>query len=283
MRKIIIGFLSALVASGTLFLQSSPDGFTHIYFLNVGQGDSILIRSPSGENIIVDGGPAQNVLSELNEVLPFFDNTIDHAILTHPDRDHIEGLIYILKKYPVKHVIFAAVNRQDYFFDTFLREIQKRRISVTIADENSDILLQDGLLIDILFPFSQIVGGANNDQNNLSVAAKISYGEIDVLLTGDMETLEENALMRHGLNLESEILKVAHHGSASSSTKDFLKAVKPEYSVISAGENNTYGHPHKPVLKRLQNIGSKILRTDRNGRVEIVFDEEKITAIKTAR
>lgn len=278
-KKIIIGILVTLATSGTLFFQSGPDGLLHVYFLNVGQGDATLIKSPAGKTIIIDGGPGKTVLTELNATLPFFNKGIDYAILTHPDRDHIEGFLYILKKYRVKNVIFTAVGRRDYFYDTFLKRIREQNIAVTVADEKSDISLSDGLFIDVLYPFQQLFG-EKTLSNSASVAVKIIYGKNSVFIAGDADFNEENELMRKGGNLRATILKVNHHGSATSTSEDFLKAVQPIYSVISVGAGNTYGHPHKSLLKRLQNARSQIFRTDRDGRVEFVMDRNKVVEIK---
>lgn len=275
MKKILLGLLSTVLSSSVLLWNAQPDGLLHIYFLNVGQGDAILLRTPSGINILVDGGPKQNVIRELNDVLPFFDRTLDYILLTHPDQDHIEGLISVLQKYPVEKVLFTGSAKKSYFYDRFIELIAEKNIPVIIADQNSDIILADGVFLDILFPFSQIVG-RSLDTNNISLMAKVIYGTNEILLTGDAETAEEIEILNGHVNIDSDILKVAHHGSNTSTTEEFLKAVSPEYSVISVGKNNKHHHPHPSILKRLKQFNTKILRTDRDGRIEFVMTKEGI-------
>lgn len=277
MRKIFLGLLSTVLSSSVLLWNAQPDGLLHLYFLDVGQGDAILLRTPSGINILVDGGPQQNIIQELSEVLPFFDRTLDYVLLTHPDQDHIEGLLSVLKKYPVEKVLFTGSVKKSYFYEKFLELISEKNIPVIIVDQHSDISLADGVLVDILFPFSQILG-SSLDTNNTSLMAKVTYGTNEILLTGDAETLEEVEILKRDINIDSDILKVAHHGSNTSTTEEFLKAVSPEYSVISVGKNNKYHHPHPSILKRLREFNIKILRTDRDGRIEFVMTEEGIVS-----
>lgn len=281
MKKIVLAVNFILLAFGALCFTSQPDGLLHVYFLNVGQGDAILARTSAGENILIDGGPGQKVLTELNDALPFFDKTIDYAILTHADQDHIEGLIAVLKRYPVKNIMFSAAIKKGYFTNDFLQTIKDKRIRAIAADENADIALADNAFADILFPFSK---SADNEgvTDNASVAIKLTYGKNSVLLTGDAET-EEEELLAQRADIDSDVLKVGHHGSKTSSTDIFLQKVTPEYCVISAGKDNKFSHPHKIALQRLNAACKKILRTDLQGRIEFVFSAEKIVKIVTEK
>lgn len=269
---------ASLLVSGFLFVKSQPDGLLHVYFLDVGQGDSIFIRGPSGENIIVDGGPGQNVLSKLSDVLPYFDQEIDWLILSHPDKDHLEGLVAIIKKYSVKNVLFTGEAKKSFLYDSFLRQIKEKKIRPVLADENSDIAFQDDLFFDVLYPFSQIAG-RQSAETNLSIVVKIVYSDNEILLTGDAEAKEENALLARKIDLKADVLKVGHHGSATSSSERFLESVAPIYSVISAGKENQYGHPHAATLNKLKKIRSAIFRTDDNGTVEFIFDKKGLMKI----
>lgn len=281
MKKIIFGVIGSILALGILFFNAQPDGLLHVYFLNVGQGDATLIRGPDGENIIIDGGPGQNILKELSETLPYFDNAIDWLILTHPDRDHIEGFIYVLRRYRVKNILFIGASKDDYFSDTFLEEITQKNIPVVFADAESDVTFPDGLVLDTLYPFEQMVGG-RGATSNLSIVTKIVYFNNEVLVTGDADTQEEEKLLNKNVDLHADVLKLGHHGSATSTGEKFLKAVSPAYGVISVGKGNTYHHPHPSTLKKLQSAGVKILRTDINGRIEFAFNKEKILSITPA-
>jgi len=277
-KKITIG-IASLATTIVLLFTGQPDGLLHFYALNVGQGDALFFRTPSGETILVDGGPGNAVLQELDSVLPFFNRTINYVFLTHTDRDHIEGLIYVLQRYKVEHVYITGYYKAGSLVRAFMRAAEEHNVPITLADAQSDIVLSDGTMIDILFPFKRAVENALS-VNNASLVAKVMYGTQNILLTGDSEIPEEETLLKHGDNLSAEVLKVAHHGSNTSTTPDFLAKVHPKYAVISVGRNNTYHHPHPSTLTKLKEAGVKVLRTDLNGRVEIIFDKEKIVDIK---
>lgn len=243
----------------------------HVYFLNIGQGDATLIRTPGGENILIDGGPDRSILTELKDTLPFFDNSIDYMLLTHPDGDHISGLIYVLGRYKVKNVVFTG-GYKGKLSEAFLKKIRDKNIPVIIADENSDINLEDGVIIDVLAPSRQSIGRLV-DTNNSSLIVKIIYAGKKFLITGDAEADTEEKLLRANVDLDSDVLKAGHHGSKTSSTEDFLKAVSPDYAVISVGKDNPYHHPHPSALKRLAGTNAKILRTDLDGRIEMTISK----------
>ncbi|MBI2638327.1 MBL fold metallo-hydrolase, partial [Candidatus Peregrinibacteria bacterium] len=239
MKKIFIGILSIAFSSGLLFYNGQADGLLHVYFLDVGQGDAILIRTPAGKNILFDGGPQKKVIAELKNVLPFFANTIDAVFLTHPDRDHIEGLLSVLRKYHIGRVYFTGAAKKNYFWRTFLQIIKDKKIPAQLAYGEDDIRLDDGVIIDILFPFKPDFS-LKEDINNTSLIAKIIYGENEILLTGDSEALEEERLLKARVNIDADVLKIAHHGSKTSTSPAFLDAVSPETSVISVGKGNSY-------------------------------------------
>ena len=280
MKKIILGILSVSLSSGFLFYNGQADGLLHVYFLNVGQGDAIFIRTPTGKNILFDGGPKKKVVSQLQEILPFFGNTIDHVFLTHPDRDHIEGLLSVLRRYRIGQVHFTGAGKRNYFWRTFLQIIKTKKIPARLADANHDIRLNDGVVVDVLFPFKPNFA-LQKDINNTSLVAKIIYGENEILLTGDAETPEEEKLLKNRVNIDADVLKVAHHGSKSSTSLAFLNAVSPDVSVISVGRGNSYHHPHPSILKKLDRYGTKIFRTDLDGRIEFVFDKNRLIEINT--
>lgn len=276
MKKILTAGIAILLSVGALFWQSQPDGLLHVYFLDVGQGDAILLRTPSGKNILIDGGPDNKVLSELKDTLPFFDSTLDYVLLTHPDSDHIKGLIYVLKRYPVKNVFFTGAGKNNSLIESFLQTIRDKNINTVIADATTDISTNDGFTLDVLYPFTQLMGPATNI-NSTSVVSRATYGKNSILLTGDSENDVAEKLMANHSNLDSDILKVAHHGSKYASSEAFLSAVSPKYCVIQVGKNNSYHHPHLETLKRLDAACEKILRTDKNGRIEFTFSKDGST------
>lgn len=280
MKKFIVGVIVTMVSSIYVILGGNGDDFLHIFVLNVGQGDAILIQSPHGENILIDGGPDQKVLTELADVLPFFNKTFDYIILTHPDKDHIAGLISVLKRFSVKKVLFTGAYKKDYYSETFSKIISGKNIPVIIADEKSDIALEDEMLIDVLFPFVQKIG-MEPDTNDSSIVLKIIFGNISVVFMGDAEALTEEKLLANGVNIRADAIKIGHHGSKNGTTKSFLAAVNPTFSFISVGINNGYHHPHPELLKRLQEKNQEIYRTDKDGRIEIVISKEKIEQIIT--
>lgn len=285
MKKIILGIIIVTISTGALFLESKPDGLLHVYFLDVGQGDSILIRTPGGENILVDGGPKNYVLEELKDVLPFFDSSIDYMLLTHPDSDHLDGLIPVLQRYEIGHILFPGAHKDSYLARKFLQLITEKEIPVIIADENADIEFEDGVVLNTLFPIEQMIGSQTEDVNDTSLVTRLLYGKTEVLLTGDAGIAVEAALINHGASsgasLRADILKLGHHGSSTSTSQEFFDAVAPKYAVISAGKDNSYGHPHPETMERLENAGTTIARTDQDGRIEFVFSLDKIAAIKT--
>lgn len=263
-----------------LFLFSKPDGFLHVYFLDIGQGDAIFMRTPSGVNILVDGGPDKKILSELKDILPFFDAKIDYLISTHPDKDHIEGLIYILKKYKVRRVFWNGDYKTNYLTSAFFQAARNKNITPQAAAADEDIALEDGVFIDIIFPFRQNFSAQENTNAN-SVVANVIFGRNEILLTGDADNELEEKLIKATSRIDADILKVGHHGSKFSTGEDFLSAVTPEYSVIQSGKDNKYGHPDSSVLKKLKEHNSKIFRNDLNGRIEFVFSNKEIVKIIT--
>lgn len=275
-----MGLIITLISSGFFFIANRPDNMLHVFFLNVGQGDATLIRTPSGKNILVDSGPDRAILTELKESLPFFNNQLDYVFLTHFDKDHSEGFIHVLKKYSAKQVFITGIFKNDYLSRAFFKLVREKNIQLILADEKSDIILEDGIGIDILFPFKQDIKLVDQT-DNYSLVAKIIYGKNEIIFTGDAENKIEEKLLKNGVNLDADILKVGHHGSKTSTSEDFLEAVTPQYAIISVGKNNPYRHPHESVLKKLQNYNAKILRTDIDGRIEFIFSRDGISEIKT--
>lgn len=280
MKKILLGITVTVISVGLLFSSAKPDGLLHVFILNVGQGDAIFARTPNGTTFLIDGGPEKKILTELKDVLPFWGGGIDYMVLTHPDRDHIEGLIPVLKRYPVRHVLFTGVYKKDYFSREFLRLIKEKNIPMILARQDGDIKLEDGVILDVLFPFTPLIRQVEV-ANNLSLISKLIYGENEILLTGDGEEPEEKVLLEHKVNLQSDILKSPHHGSKTSSSENFLEAIHPQIVAISVGLNNSYHHPHPSTLKRYKEHQLTILRTDLDGRIEFIFSPEKILEIKT--
>ena len=245
-------------------------------FLDVGQGDAILIKAPGGQNILIDGGPDKAVVKRLSENLPFWDKRIDLMILTHPHDDHVAGLIEVLKRYEVKKILYTGVVHNAPNYLAWLRAVRDKRVAMTIIDKAQTINFGAGCRLEILSPGRSLLGQAVPDLNQSSIVAKLIYGQTEFLLTGDAGEEVEKKLIDEGTDLAAEVLKVGHHGSPYSTGEDFLDKVRPELAVISVGKDNDFGHPNLRIVKRLERAGAKIYRTDENGTVRIESDGEKI-------
>ena len=250
--------------------------------LDVGQGDALFIESPTGTQILVDGGPPRRILGRLARVMPLFDRTIDAIIITNPDRDHMGGFLDVLKTYKVKQVIEPGTSNDESAIYQELKEvISKKNIPTTLAKKGMRIDLGGGVFLDILFPDRDVSTWTTNDG---SIVARLSYGETSVMLTGDTTAETEKIILSENSKevLDSDILKVAHHGSKTSSSKAFVEAVSPEYALISDGKNNTYGHPHQQTLDTLSSLGIEVWRTDILGTIIMKSDGQTVT-FKTRR
>lgn len=266
----MIAILGLGVVLFVLFGQL-PDKSFHIYFLDVGQGDSIYIKTPQNHQILVDAGAGDSVIDELSEVIPFFDKSIDLIVLTHPDKDHVEGFSSVLEKYKVENVLLTGVQKESKIYEEVLEKILKEDCTVFIAQAGSDFKIGE-VILDIIFPLNQAFATDPKESNNVAVAMRVIYKDKIILLTADLEEEIENKLAGRYKNLQANIFKAGHHGSKTSTSEKFLKAAKPDVVVISAGKNNSYGHPHQEVVERLEKFGTKIRRTDLEGRIEYVFE-----------
>ena len=247
-----------------------PDGKLHVELLDVGQGDGILITTPVGQRILIDGGPDLTLLERLGEELPFLDRGIDLMVLSHTDADHVTALPSVIERYNVKKVLMTGVDAHSSRYRAFLDAIEKSDAEVILANSSNDIDLGDGLVLDVLWPIESLLGQEVEDPNNASVVAKLIWKDHKILLTGDAEEEVEREILIHGADVSSDILKVAHHGSKTSSSTGFLLAVDPDLALISVGSENNFGHPHQEILDRYENMGIEVKRTDKE-RVEVVL------------
>ncbi len=245
-----------------------------VAFLDVGQGDSIYIEGPNGGQILIDGGPNGNVLSELGKVMPFGDRTIDLLVLTNPDQDHYGGFLDVLQTYDISYIIESGTRTPNKTYQEFKRMVKEEGAEEMIAKRGMNIPLGNGALFRIIFPDRDV---SNMSRNDGSIIARLEYGSTSVMFTGDTtKIIEEYLVNKYPDDLKSDILKVAHHGSKTSTSKNFVEMVAPSYAVISNGEKNRYGHPHQNTLQTLSKFGVEIFRTDTFGTIIMHSDGRKI-------
>lgn len=249
-----------------------------ISFLDVGQGDSILIQTPSGKDMLIDGGASDVVLERLSHEMSFFDRDIDVMVATHPDADHVTGLIPVLTKYEVKKVITSPRDGDTGIFADLDKHIDSEKTEVHVAHTGDVIDFGDGVTAHILYP-SASYNARSGDTNDASVSMVLTYGERTFLLTGDLPTTHEGELFSGELPRNITVYKAGHHGSKYSSGEQLLTYIHPEYAVISAGKDNKYGHPNPEALERLQKYSKEILSTIDKGTITFVTDGRLLKVI----
>ena len=229
-----------------------------VIFLDVDQGDAVFIETPRGFQILVDGGRGNKVLRELGKVMPFYDRSIDVVVATHYDADHIGGLLGVIDRYDIGTFITNGEDKQTNVAREFDKKI-KEEGSHIILNGPLEMKIEDDISVKFIWPLEDKSG----DSNGLSIVMLLENGDTSVLLTGDAPSGVEASLLEIFPVLLSDIdvLKVGHHGSKTSSGRKFLEALMPRQAVISAGINNSYGHPHKEVLSNLEDVGAEILYT----------------------
>ena len=247
-----------------------------IHFFDVGQGDGIFIELPNHVQVLIDGGPTNAILSKLGNTMPFWDHTIDLVILTHPHADHLDGLIDVLKRYDVGMVMDADVPYASADNAEWRHVLADKKIPIVRAQAGQHIILADNALLDILLPAKDFSDAHLKNVHDAMIVSKLLYGSTTALFMGDAEKSLEYELVYSKIPLAADILKVGHHGSKTSSTDEFLRAVHPRVAVISVGRKNRYGHPHQEVVDRITISGIDLFRTDINGDVEMASDGRRI-------
>ncbi|MCA9957380.1 MAG: DNA internalization-related competence protein ComEC/Rec2 [Anaerolineales bacterium] len=267
-RRIAYGG-SALAAVLTLgWGMTQPDGQLHVTFFDVGQGDAIFIQTPSGHQILVDGGYYPNILNdELGRRMPFWDREIDMLVATHPDADHVTGLVEVFARYRVHALLTDGSGLgESAVYDELLRAAVEGGTAVHKALAGEIINLGDGARLEVLHPGTAL----HEDRNENSVSLRLVYGDFSLLLTGDAEETAEQQMLAGNYPLQSLVFKAGHHGSRTSSTLPFLQAVQPQIIVVSAGADNRFGHPHQEMLDRARTVSAAVLRTDELGSIEVI-------------
>lgn len=276
MRRIVFSaclllFLGNIYVWSTFLLAGS--GELEIDYLDVGQGDAILITAPNGHHVLVDGGPGKNILTKVAEELPFFTHEIDLLIETHPDTDHVAGLADISERYQFFGLLKPCI-KSDNSYDAALNQVaESKDVPIVCAKSGQIIDLGSGVKIEILYAGDM----SSIDTNSASIIMRVIYNQSKFLFTGDStEQIEKYLVLKMPEKLSSDVYKVSHHGSRLSNDPQFISAIQPSIAVISVGIDNRYGHPHKEVIEMLTAKKIKILRTDESGTIYLRSDGKNI-------
>jgi competence protein ComEC len=267
-----VGLPPAVQPPGTSAPTLSPGQQLTVLFLDVGQGDAALVRSPAGRTLLIDGGDSQDDAARV--ILPALREwgcrQLDMLVITHPDQDHIGGLPYLVESFPVNQVVLTGQVHTTATYEQLLTLIRDKTIPAIKARRGGMLNLDAAVSLAILGPDNAAV--ERDDTNNASVVLRLTYGTVSILFTGDAEEPEEEAILANWPDVHAQVLKVAHHGSRSASSPAWLRAVSPEVAVISVAAGSPYTHPHPEVLNRLIQAGTTIYRTDQHGTVTVLSD-----------
>ena len=280
---VAMGGVALVLAATLLYLLvgvwSNDDGRLHVYFLDVGQGDAIYIVTPGGKQILVDGGPEfGGAARELSAHLPPWDRSLDLVASTHLDADHSRGLLRVLEGYGTGAVAAGLPDPESHLYPQWRKAVEQGNHNLVHLSAGQELMLDDSVTLTVLHPPRLPLRGPAWDSNNNSLVLRLSYGGISFLLTGDIKEEAERYLARTSVGLDSDILKAAHHGSKSSTTGAFLRAVNPRWAVISAGAENQYGHPHADVVRRLEDaVGeANVFSTATQGTIHFTTDGQRL-------
>lgn len=252
-------------------VSTTHNGILEVHFIDVGQGDSILVEADD-TTMLIDAGENNKGSVVLDYLKSQNITRLDYVIGTHPHSDHIGGLDTVIDSYPVGKVILPDVTHTTDTFEAVLDAIDKKGLTITKATAGSEYQLGPASFT-ILAPNS----GSYDELNDYSIVIRLDYSDTSFLLTGDAGSLSEEEMLAGGYNLAADVIKLGHHGSAYSSTENFLDAVKPSYAVVSAGADNEYGHPHPDTLSKIKVRGIRLYRTDQQGTIVFTSDGKTIS------
>lgn len=275
---IIVGlFVLIDVFLVVLTLASAPKEL-RVTFFDVGQGDAVLIEAPNGNQLLYDAGPPSGALvRELSSVLPFWDRSIDVAVLSHPDMDHIGGFPEVFKRYDIGVVLTSGAHSENGVYDKTEQSILDEHAGHIIARKGMSVELGGGVVADVLYPD---LDTTNMETNSASIVLRVRYGTTAFLLSGDLpQKQEDNIVRKFGDGLHAQVLKLGHHGSRTSTSQYWLSAIHPDFAIISAGKENRYGHPHIEVLELLDKLHIPIFKTYEEGNIVFSSDGEIVIRI----
>ena len=242
-----------------------------VRFVDVGQGDCEIVQFPDGRNIIIDGGTNETSSELVNAIKSYGIKRFDYVVATHPHEDHIGGLDDVIKSFEIGNVYLPDTSSSSMSFKNLVESISQSGAKVNRAYAGVTMIDETDIRAEFLAPVSNYY----EDENNYSSVLKLTYKGFSFLFTGDAETISEYDMIENGAYLKSDVLKVGHHGSTTSTSNQFLRAVNPAVAVISVGRDNSYGHPHREILERLSDL--KLYRTDLNGTVTVFCDGERLS------
>ncbi len=262
-----------VLLGGILWYTSVYNHSLEVFFLDVGQGDSTLIKTPQGSLILIDGGPDNHVLDAIGRATSFFDHHFDMVIATHPDADHIGGLVSVLSRYDVSLILDPCVVHDSALFQTYQTTIANKQIPVRCVDAEQQYVFEDGVVLDILYPNISFESRDIANNNDASIVVRVSYDDTSFLFMADAPiAVEKKLIERHADILDVDILKIGHHGSDTSTDITFLEATSPSVATVSLGAGNRYGHPSERVLLKLQEKNIPLLRSDIYGTLRFTSD-----------
>jgi len=247
----------------------------YVAFLDVGQGDAIYVEAPNGQQVLIDAGRGSSITRALGEVMPFWDRSIDIVLATHPDADHIGGMPDVLRRFAVDRYIESNIESDNSIDDEVRILVQEKNIEHVYAMRGQIIQLDESVILEILYPDRDV--SDESDINDASVVVRLVHGESEFLFTGDAsKSVEQYLVWFDSSSVEADVLKVGHHGSRTSTDDSFVSFVNPTYAIISAGDDNRYGHPHQEVIETLQRFDTTILTTYEEGTIVFESDGERV-------
>lgn len=267
---LILLFISVCVIWYLAFFGGTATKNLTVAFLDVGQGDAIFIESPTGTQVLIDGGMNDGVLRELGKLMSFSDRYIDMVLASHPDMDHIGGLLEVINRFDVGNYVESDVTHGSAVYDGLHKAVENKNMTPHLVERGERYDLGGGVVLDILFPDRSV---KEVESNMTSIVARLTYGEVSFLLTGDSpKSIERYLISLDREALDIDVLKLGHHGSKTSTSEEFLKYTSPDYAIISAGKDNRYGHPNSEVTDMLKRFNIEYMNTADVG--TIIFESD---------
>jgi competence protein ComEC len=281
MQKIVISFLIISVFLSLSYYKLYSNNVLEVYYYDIGQGDSTMIKTPDNRYILIDVGLDITTMGRLGETMPYWINKIDIVIITHAHADHMAGLINLLNRIEIGTLVYNRQFSKSGALTNYIEElIEENKTEVISINSENDFYVGCCVYVDILWPNPQILF-STHDLNDSSISLLIQYKNFNSLFTGDLPQKYEEVIM-HDINVDVDFLQVGHHGSKTSTSSSFIKKITPDFAIISCGLQNKFGHPHKDTIDTLDENNVKIYRTDLQGTVKVVYDGNEIK-ISTAK